>query len=151
MQNSLEERNSHSCLEPLVEEMVNPSIVHLASMLFFCYMETSQRHQMLALTAVVSHFQPDIMSFKTSRLLPRSSGRVWVIGLEEWRNWTKRRNKHGLIFILELSVWHLFTLSGILQVKPRFFMVQNMQGNFGLSLYRPSLTTQEMRWTQRGG
>lgn len=89
---------------------------------FFCYMETSQRHQMLPLTAVVSHFQPDIMSFKTSRLLPRSGGGAWVIGLEEWRNWTKGRNKHGLIFILELSVWHLFTPGGILQVKPWFFL-----------------------------
>ena len=29
---------------------------------------------MLALTAVVSHFQPDTMSFKTSSLLPRSGG-----------------------------------------------------------------------------
>lgn len=77
---------------------------------FFCYIETSQRPQMLALTAVVSHFQPDIMSFKTSSLLPRSGDGAWVIGLEKWRNWTKGRNKHGLIFILKLSVWHLFTL-----------------------------------------
>lgn len=151
-QNSLGESNAIlELLRTLSWRNGESSQLYALQPCFVCYMETSQRHQMLALTAVVSHFQRDIMSFKTSRLLPRSGGGARVIGLEEWRNWAKGRNKHGLIFILELSVWHLFTPGGILQVKPRSFMLQNMQGYFSLAWYRSGLTTQEMRWTHRGG
>lgn len=56
-------------------------------------METAQSCQMLLLTAVVSHFQSDIMRFKASRLLPRSGSGAWIISLEQWRNWTTGRNK----------------------------------------------------------
>ena len=59
-----------------------------------------------------------------------------------WRNWTKGKNKHGLIFILKLSVWTLFTPGGILQIKPWFFMVPNYQGYIHPILYMHSLVTQ---------
>ena len=136
---------SHTILRaaqnPLFKKWWVLPIVQLASILFSLHANKSEASNAgsdsccLSFSAGHDEFQ----DFKPAAQKRRGARGT---ALAEWRNWIMGRNKHGLIFILQLSAWHLFTPSGTLKIKSWFFTPQNMQGYFSPVLYTCSLTTE---------